>query len=77
VEKMKIEVCELCFYEGTLTKAKYNSSRKSGVVKISLAVCEKHKDFLKDRNNKKIGELQQEISEIQDNYYKVQKSTKE
>ena len=74
---MKQDICDICYYENNFTKAKYRNSRKEGLIKISVDVCENHKKWLAERNQKKIEEIQNDIRELQDNYYNKQSEVKQ
>lgn len=41
---MKIKVCDICLSQKILTKAKYTTSMKRAPQKVSLDVCDAHKD---------------------------------
>lgn len=61
---MKVEVCDVCYHEGNakkLSNAKWKSSLKKPPAKITISLCEDHKEYLKglsyDAANDKITKL--------------------
>ena len=72
---MKINVCEICYYSGTkskpkLVQAKYNLSIKQRGMRFKISACEEHKSWLKDRQDKGIVEIDDDLMELRTAFYR-------
>lgn len=72
---MKIKVCDICYYESSVHNPKLirsivRSSLKNGVSAIRLDLCKDHQNWLKERDGKTMNEIQTELDDMQDKYFK-------
>jgi len=56
---MRVIVCDICYPK--LVEAKYTISIKDRQSEFMLDVCKKHRDWIKKRGDKSVGELNKEL----------------
>jgi hypothetical protein len=58
---MKLAICDICYSEGKLTKAKVRSKLGDRFHKIMVEQCDAHKGWLQERKAKPIADIGDEL----------------